>query len=138
MKRASVRDLRYSFKEVEAQLAEGEEIEIVKRNKVIAKLVPVPPEPRPEMPDFLGRMRIACVAQRDRIDLVDMPRDECGKGFLGIALNVFAQQGGVIQFVHLHLNAADWENPTAFFGKIAVVAQASLPVCFRYGTIRPS
>jgi antitoxin (DNA-binding transcriptional repressor) of toxin-antitoxin stability system len=57
MKRASVRDLRYSFKEVEAQLAEGEEIEIVKRNKVIAKLVPVPPEPRPEMPDFLGRMR---------------------------------------------------------------------------------
>ncbi len=57
MKRASVRDLRYSFKEVEAQLAGGEEIEIVKRNKVIAKLVPVPQEPRPEMPDFLGRMK---------------------------------------------------------------------------------
>jgi len=57
MKRASVRDLRYSFKDVEAQLAEGEEIEIVKRNKVIAKLVPVSPESRPEMPDFLGRMK---------------------------------------------------------------------------------
>jgi antitoxin (DNA-binding transcriptional repressor) of toxin-antitoxin stability system len=57
MKRASVRDLRYSFKEVEAQLAEGEEIEIVKRNKVIAKLVPVAPQPPPTMPDFLGRMR---------------------------------------------------------------------------------
>jgi antitoxin (DNA-binding transcriptional repressor) of toxin-antitoxin stability system len=57
MKRATVRDLRYSFKEVEARLAEGEEIEIVKRNKVIAKLVPVAPEARPEMPDFLGRMR---------------------------------------------------------------------------------
>ena len=57
MKRASVRDLRYSFKDVEAQLAEGEEIEIVKRNKVIAKLVPIaPPAPR-QMPDFLGRMR---------------------------------------------------------------------------------
>ena len=57
MKRASVRDLRYSFKDVEAQLAEGEEIEIVKRNKVIAKLVPVtPPAPR-QMPDFLGRMK---------------------------------------------------------------------------------
>ncbi len=57
MKRASVRDLRYSFKEVEAQLAEGEEIEIVKRNKVIAKLVPIaPPAPR-QLPDFLGRMR---------------------------------------------------------------------------------
>ena len=57
MKRASVRDLRYSFREVEAQLAEGEEIEIVKRNKVIAKLVPVPQEPPPRMPDFLGRMK---------------------------------------------------------------------------------
>jgi antitoxin (DNA-binding transcriptional repressor) of toxin-antitoxin stability system len=57
MKRATVRDLRYSFKEVEARLAEGEEIEIVKRNKVIAKLVPVAPEPPRQMPDFLGRMR---------------------------------------------------------------------------------
>jgi antitoxin (DNA-binding transcriptional repressor) of toxin-antitoxin stability system len=57
MKRASVRDLRYSFKEVEAQLAEGEEIEIVKRNKIIAKLVPVAPMRPVEMPDFLGRMR---------------------------------------------------------------------------------
>ena len=57
MKRASVRDLRYSFKEVEAQLAEGEEIEIVKRNKVIAKLVPIAPTSPRQMPDFLGRMK---------------------------------------------------------------------------------
>lgn len=57
MKRATVRDLRYSFKEVEARLAEGEEIEIVKRNKVIASLVPVAPEPARGMPDFLGRMK---------------------------------------------------------------------------------
>jgi antitoxin (DNA-binding transcriptional repressor) of toxin-antitoxin stability system len=57
MKRATVRDLRYSFKEVEARLAEGEEIETVKRNKVIAKLVPVAPEPPRQLPDFLGRMR---------------------------------------------------------------------------------
>lgn len=57
MKRATVRDLRYSFKEVEARLAEGEEIEIVKRNKVIAKLVPVASEPPRQLPDFLGRMK---------------------------------------------------------------------------------
>lgn len=57
MKRATVRDLRYSFKEVEASLADGEEIEIVKRKKVIAKLVPVRPNAPPPMPDFLGRMR---------------------------------------------------------------------------------
>ena len=36
--------------------------------------------------DFLGLMRIAGVAQRDGIDLVDVPRDERGKGVLGIAL----------------------------------------------------
>ena len=57
MKRATVRDLRYSFKEVEAQLSEGEEIEIVKRNKVIAKLVPIAPAAPLQMPDFLGRMK---------------------------------------------------------------------------------
>jgi antitoxin (DNA-binding transcriptional repressor) of toxin-antitoxin stability system len=57
MKRASVRDLRYSFKEVEAQLAEGEEIEIVKRRKVIARLVPVSSQPIVERPDFMARMK---------------------------------------------------------------------------------
>jgi len=57
MKRATVRDLRYAFKEVEAQLAEGEEIEIVRRNKVIAKLVPVCHAAPVEKPDFLARMR---------------------------------------------------------------------------------
>ncbi len=57
MKRGTVRDLRYSFKKVEARLAEGEEIEIVKCNKIIAKLVPVPAERARAMPDFLGRMK---------------------------------------------------------------------------------
>jgi antitoxin (DNA-binding transcriptional repressor) of toxin-antitoxin stability system len=57
MKRATVRDLRYAFKEVEARLAEGEEIEIVRRKKVIARLVPVLPASAPAMPDFLGRMK---------------------------------------------------------------------------------
>jgi antitoxin (DNA-binding transcriptional repressor) of toxin-antitoxin stability system len=57
MKRATVRDLRYSFKEVEAQLAEGEEIEIVKRKKVIARLIPVTPPSVAEKPDFTARMR---------------------------------------------------------------------------------
>jgi antitoxin (DNA-binding transcriptional repressor) of toxin-antitoxin stability system len=57
MKRATVRDLRYSFKEVEAQLAEGEEIEIVRRRKVIARLAPAPPASVVERPDFMARMR---------------------------------------------------------------------------------
>ena len=54
MERASVRDLRYSFKDVEAKLAAGEEIELVKRNKVIAHIVPVAPPPKV---DFRARMK---------------------------------------------------------------------------------
>jgi antitoxin (DNA-binding transcriptional repressor) of toxin-antitoxin stability system len=59
MKRASIRDLRYRFKEVEASLAEGEEIEIVRRNKPIAILSPTRVEPKPpvKMPDFMARLR---------------------------------------------------------------------------------
>ena len=40
MKRASVRDLRYDFPKVEKMLAEGESIEITKRNQVIGTLTP--------------------------------------------------------------------------------------------------
>ncbi len=58
MKTASVRDLRYNFKRVERLLAEGEPIQITKRKRVVAELIP-PPKPAklPKMPDFLGRMR---------------------------------------------------------------------------------
>jgi antitoxin (DNA-binding transcriptional repressor) of toxin-antitoxin stability system len=56
MVRVSVRDLRYSFKDVEAKLAAGEEIELVKRNKVIAHIVPVAP-PLPPKVDFHARVK---------------------------------------------------------------------------------
>jgi len=58
MKRASVRDLRYDFPKVEKMLAEGEPIEITKRKKVVARLVPAEAAAQPRhMPDFLGRMK---------------------------------------------------------------------------------
>jgi antitoxin (DNA-binding transcriptional repressor) of toxin-antitoxin stability system len=57
MKRASVRDLRYRFREVENLLREGEEIQITKRRRVIAKLMPCPPAPPPRRPDFLARLQ---------------------------------------------------------------------------------
>ena len=60
-------------------------------------------------------MRVAGVAQRDRVDLVDVPSDERGKGFFGMVLDVIPQQGDVIQFLLLRLNAADWEKVTSFF-----------------------
>lgn len=56
MKRATLRDLRYNFPKIERMLRAGNEIQITKRNKVIARLSPEN-EKHPEMPDFLGRMR---------------------------------------------------------------------------------
>lgn len=60
MKTVSVRDLRYDFPKVEELLRSGEEIQITKRKRPIARLTPEPgPEPagRPPLPDFLGRMK---------------------------------------------------------------------------------
>jgi antitoxin (DNA-binding transcriptional repressor) of toxin-antitoxin stability system len=57
MKTASVRDLRYDFAKIERLLTNGEEVQITKRRKVIAKLVPEKSAIRPELPDFVGRMR---------------------------------------------------------------------------------
>jgi antitoxin (DNA-binding transcriptional repressor) of toxin-antitoxin stability system len=57
MKRASIRELRYGFPKLERLLREGEEIQITKRRRIIARLVPER-EPAPaEVPDFLGRLR---------------------------------------------------------------------------------
>jgi len=57
MKKASVRDLRYGFKKIERLLHQGEEIQITKRRRVIALLVPQRAETRTESPDFLARLR---------------------------------------------------------------------------------
>ena len=56
MRTATVRDLRYHFPEIEKRLERGEEIEIRKRKRVIARLVPVRPKPT-EYPDFEARAR---------------------------------------------------------------------------------
>ena len=57
MKRASVRDLRYGFKKIERLLHKGEEIQITKRRRVIARLVPEREGAPKESPDFLARLR---------------------------------------------------------------------------------
>jgi antitoxin (DNA-binding transcriptional repressor) of toxin-antitoxin stability system len=57
MKKATVRDLRYRFKEVESLLREGEEIQITKHKQVIAKLVPATPTIPIAIPDFLSRLK---------------------------------------------------------------------------------
>jgi len=57
MKKASVRDLRYDFKKIERLLHEGEEVEITKRRRVIARLVPERKRRAKKVPDFLARLR---------------------------------------------------------------------------------
>lgn len=57
MKTASVRDLRYRFPEVEDLLREGKEIQITKRRRVIATLVPEPMGEAGVRPDFAARLR---------------------------------------------------------------------------------
>ncbi len=60
MTKASVRDLRYEFKKIERLLLRGEEIQITKRRRVIARLVPERAEGAKtarELPDFMGRLR---------------------------------------------------------------------------------
>jgi antitoxin (DNA-binding transcriptional repressor) of toxin-antitoxin stability system len=56
MKKASIRDLRYRFPQVEDLLRQGHEISITKRKKVIAHLIPNRPAAA-ERPDFLGRLK---------------------------------------------------------------------------------
>lgn len=57
MKKASIRELRYAFPTIERLLDQGEEVQITKRRRVIARLVPEKSQNRRQMPDFLERMR---------------------------------------------------------------------------------
>src|SRR5713226_1041292 len=57
MRKASVRQLRYRFSEVEGLLRDGEEIQITKRKRVIARLVPAKPAAPSQRPDFLARLK---------------------------------------------------------------------------------
>ena len=58
MKTATVRDLRYSFPRIEAWLHSGEQIEITKRGRAIARLVPAAKAPRRLIkPDILAQLK---------------------------------------------------------------------------------
>jgi antitoxin (DNA-binding transcriptional repressor) of toxin-antitoxin stability system len=57
MRKATIRDLRYRFSEIENLLQEGEEIQIVKRKRVVARIAPARPGTPPKRPDFLARLK---------------------------------------------------------------------------------
>ena len=59
MKTATIRDLRYEFSRVEAWLRNGDEIEITKHGKPIARITP-PPKPVQRKlikPDIMARLK---------------------------------------------------------------------------------
>lgn len=57
MRKTSVRDLRYRFAVVEELLRDGQELQVTKRGKMIARLLPVNPAAPARRPDFLARLR---------------------------------------------------------------------------------
>jgi antitoxin (DNA-binding transcriptional repressor) of toxin-antitoxin stability system len=57
MKTASVRDLRYRFRDVEELLRGGETVQVTKRKRVIASLVPSKAAAPSRRPDFLARLK---------------------------------------------------------------------------------
>jgi antitoxin (DNA-binding transcriptional repressor) of toxin-antitoxin stability system len=57
MKRATVRDLRYNFRKIEELLRDGTEIQITKRKRVVARLMPPAEEKTFKKPDFEARIR---------------------------------------------------------------------------------
>ena len=52
-----MRDLRYNFAAVENLLQAGEEVQITRRKRIIARLLPPAETGKTKRPDFLARLR---------------------------------------------------------------------------------
>jgi hypothetical protein len=63
-------------------------------------------------------VRVAGLPQGNGVNFVHVPGRQGGKGFLGIVFHVFPQQGVVIQFLHLPINAANGEMWTLFLRQL--------------------
>ena len=65
MKTASVRDVQHHFGKVLAWVEKGEEVQITRRSKTVARLVPSSPASLPSvpLPDFAARARAIWGAQ---------------------------------------------------------------------------
>ena len=77
MKTASVRDLRQNFPRVMAWIADGEEVAITMRRKVVARLVPEKQSARRkiEAPDFAGISRRIFGDRIIKTDAVESERE---------------------------------------------------------------
>ncbi len=58
MKTATIRDIRHDFGRVLSWIEDGEQVDITKRRRVVARLIPVKPKARKlEWPDFQARLK---------------------------------------------------------------------------------
>lgn len=58
MKKATIRQVQHRLSEVMKWVEDGEEVVILRRNRAVARIVPVGPTSElPEWPDFTGRAR---------------------------------------------------------------------------------
>jgi antitoxin (DNA-binding transcriptional repressor) of toxin-antitoxin stability system len=58
MKTATVRDIRHDFARVLSWIEDGEQVEITRHKRVVARLVPVKSKPRTiKWPDFAARRK---------------------------------------------------------------------------------
>jgi antitoxin (DNA-binding transcriptional repressor) of toxin-antitoxin stability system len=76
MKRASVRDLRYHFPQIERLLRQGQALEVTKRSRVIAHLVPARAAASRRRPDFLARLRVIYGARTLKVSAAELLREE--------------------------------------------------------------
>ena len=80
MKRVSLRDLRYNFAAVENLLQAGEEIEITRRKRVIARLRSASDPGSGKRPDFLRRLKTIYGNKRLAVSGADLLSEERGRG----------------------------------------------------------
>ena len=77
MKTASVRDIRQNFPRVMAWIADGEEVAITMRRKIVARLVPErpPAPPTAPVPDFAATSREIFSERTFDDDLMESERE---------------------------------------------------------------
>jgi len=78
MKTASVRDIRQNFPRIMAWIADGEQVAITMRRKVVARLIPEKPAVlrKIEAPDFAGISRRIFGDRIIKTDAVQSEREE--------------------------------------------------------------
>ncbi|MCC6765927.1 MAG: type II toxin-antitoxin system prevent-host-death family antitoxin [Deltaproteobacteria bacterium] len=57
MRTASIREAQHNLPKILRAVSRGEVVEITRRNRVVARLVPAAPGPVGKLPDFVARAR---------------------------------------------------------------------------------